>query len=67
MLQTPALLPTTSALTLRSESSSGFSCSARKTCGAMASREEAMFHLTQCGNGRLDGDSDGVPCESICR
>lgn len=65
--QTPARLPTTSALSLRSESSSGFSCSTRKTCGAMASCEEAMFHLNQCENGRLDGDSDGVPCESICR
>ncbi|MGE6580418.1 endonuclease [Vreelandella aquamarina] len=44
-----------------------FSCDMRKTCGQMSSCDEAMFHLLQCGNGRLDGDNDGVPCESICR
>jgi hypothetical protein len=42
------------------------SCGAKKTCGQMASCEEAMFYLTQCGLSRLDGDSDGVPCESLC-
>lgn len=47
--------------------SSVFSCDLRKTCGQMTSCEEARFHLQQCGNGRLDGDSDGMPCESICR
>ncbi|SDK78145.1 deoxyribonuclease-1 [Modicisalibacter muralis] len=45
----------------------GFNCSSRKTCGAMASCAEAIFHLKQCGNGRLDGDDDGTPCEAICR
>lgn len=44
-----------------------FSCSTRKTCGQMSSCEEARYHLTQCGNTRLDRDHDGVPCESICR
>ena len=44
-----------------------FSCGVRKTCGQMSSCEEAYFHLLQCGNGRLDGNNDGVPCESICR
>ncbi|MCM2317822.1 MAG: excalibur calcium-binding domain-containing protein [Pseudomonas sp.] len=33
----------------------------------MSSCEEARFHLQQCGNSRLDGNSDGVPCESLCR
>ncbi|WP_349573152.1 excalibur calcium-binding domain-containing protein [Azotobacter salinestris] len=50
-----------------SSSSSGFSCSTRKTCGQMASCEEAQYHLNECGNGRLDRDNDGVPCEAICR
>ena len=44
-----------------------YSCSVRKTCGQMASCSEARFHLEQCGNGRLDRDNDGVPCESLCR
>lgn len=43
-----------------------FSCSPRKTCGQMSSCAEARYHLEQCGNGRLDRDNDGIPCESIC-
>jgi len=50
-----------------SSSSGGFSCSVRKTCGQMSSCAEARYHLTQCGNSRLDRDHDGVPCESLCR
>ncbi len=46
---------------------SNFSCSPRKTCGEMSSCDEAKFHLNQCGNGRLDSDKDGIPCESLCR
>jgi endonuclease YncB( thermonuclease family) len=46
---------------------SGFSCEERKNCGQMSSCAEANFHLEQCGNGRLDRDNDGVPCESLCR
>ncbi|WP_278249288.1 excalibur calcium-binding domain-containing protein [Azotobacter chroococcum] len=48
-------------------SSSAYNCSAKKTCGQMASCEEAKFHLNECGNGRLDQDGDGVPCEAICQ
>lgn len=44
-----------------------YSCSTKKACGQMSSCEEAKFHLQQCGNNRLDGNSDGVPCESLCR
>ncbi|MCE3028586.1 excalibur calcium-binding domain-containing protein [Salinicola sp. DM10] len=33
----------------------------------MRSCEEARYHLTQCGNARLDGDGDGTPCEALCR
>lgn len=29
--------------------------------------EEAYFYLKQWGLGRLDGDGEGVPCESLCR
>lgn len=45
----------------------GFSCkNGKKTCGEMASCEEAHFYLNECGMGKLDKDDDGVPCESIC-
>lgn len=48
-------------------SSQGLDCGSmiKKTCGQMSSCEEAKFQLA-CGNIRLDGDKDGVPCESIC-
>lgn len=42
-------------------------CGAKRTCGQMSSCEEAMHYFQQCGLSRLDGDNDGVPCESICR
>lgn len=43
-----------------------FSCNCSKTCEQMMSCDEAYFQLNTCGCGRRDGDSDGVPCESIC-
>lgn len=48
-------------------SSKGLDCGSmiKKTCGQMSSCEEAKFQLA-CGNTRLDGDKDDVPCESIC-
>lgn len=35
-------------------------------CSSMSSCDQAMACLA-AGNGRLDGDGDGIPCESICR
>lgn len=47
--------------------SSGLSCSSGKRfCKQMDSCEEATFYLNKCGVKRLDGDHDGVPCESLC-
>ena len=43
-----------------------FSCGEKDRCSQMTSCDEANYHLNQCGLGRLDGDGDGVPCESIC-
>ncbi len=50
-----------------SPSSSGYSCSGKVYCREMTSCAEARFYLEQCGLSRLDGDSDGVPCEKLCR
>jgi len=47
--------------------SSGFSCGAKQYCREMTSCAEARFYLNQCGLSRLDGDRDGVPCETLCR
>lgn len=44
----------------------GFSCGIKKNCSQMINCEEAYYHLNTCGNGSLDRDNDGVPCESIC-
>lgn len=44
----------------------GFKCSCSKTCGNMASCDEAYFQLNNCGCSKRDGDGDGVPCESMC-
>ena len=44
-----------------------FTCGAKTKCSEMASCEEAMFYLRECGLARLDGDGDGVPCESLCQ
>ena len=41
-------------------------CSGKRTCGEMNSCAEANYYLEKCGVSRLDGDGDGVPCESIC-
>lgn len=46
----------------------GFSCSPRKTCSrTVQSCDEAYWLLENCSWGhKLDGDSDGVPCENLC-
>lgn len=41
-------------------------CGKRPTCKQMTTCEEARFQLTTCGLTSLDGDRDGVPCESLC-
>jgi hypothetical protein len=41
-------------------------CGGKRTCGEMNSCAEANYYLDECGVSRLDGDGDGVPCESIC-
>lgn len=44
-----------------------FSCGAKTTCGQMSSCAEARYYLTQCGLTRLDGNHDGIPCETLCK
>jgi len=47
--------------------SGGFTCAGKRYCREMTSCEEAKFYLTRCGVGSLDGNRDGVPCETLCR
>ncbi|WP_109077307.1 excalibur calcium-binding domain-containing protein [Aggregatibacter kilianii] len=43
------------------------SCGEQKYCKEMRSCSEAKYHLNVCGEGRLDRDKDGIPCENVCR
>lgn len=49
------------------DGSSSFACGEKRTCGEMATCAEARFQLERCNLTALDGDGDGVPCESLCR
>jgi endonuclease YncB( thermonuclease family) len=42
-------------------------CGTKRACRQMSSCFEARFYLQSCGVASLDGDRDGVPCESLCR
>jgi endonuclease YncB( thermonuclease family) len=42
-------------------------CGSKRYCREMVSCAEARFYLEECHLRRLDGDGDGVPCESVCR
>jgi len=47
------------------ENSGGkFRCDGRTYCSQMTSCEEATFFLKNCPGTKMDGDHDGVPCES---
>lgn len=52
---------------LQQVTQSNYSCSPRRTCKAIGSCQEANWYLNNCGwGGKLDGDGDGTPCESLC-
>ena len=55
-----------SAVATGGTNSLGSSCGSKKYCSEMTSCEEAMHYLTQCGIKTLDGNGDGIPCESLC-
>jgi hypothetical protein len=49
------------------ETAQSWSCQPRKTCGKISSCEEAEYYLYNCSwGGKLDGDGDGAPCETLC-
>ena len=41
-------------------------CGKKHLCRQMISCEEAKIYFLQCGLKTLDGNGDGVPCESLC-
>ncbi|HTN63994.1 MAG TPA: excalibur calcium-binding domain-containing protein [Devosia sp.] len=61
------VLGETGLLPLAVRTAQSWSCQPRKTCGKIRSCDEAVWYLYNCNWGsRLDGDSDGAPCESLC-
>lgn len=43
---------------------SSYRCNGKTYCSEMASCEEAKFYQNSCPGTKMDGDGDGVPCES---
>ena len=41
-----------------------FRCEGKTRCSQMSSCEEATFYIQNCPGTKMDGDGDGVPCES---
>lgn len=46
------------------QSAQSFRCDGRTHCSQMTSCEEAKFFLRNCPGVQMDGDGDGVPCET---
>jgi cold shock CspA family protein len=45
------------------ENKNNFSCAGKIYCSQMTSCDEAKFYLRNCPGTKMDGDSDGIPCE----
>jgi len=46
------------------DSTGTFRCDGRIYCSQMTSCVEATFFLKNCPGTKMDGDNDGIPCES---
>ena len=46
------------------ENKINYSCNGKVYCSEMTSCEEAKFYQNNCPSTKMDGDGDGVPCES---
>lgn len=55
------------AATTEPKTPDGARCGPKRRCAQMASCEEAQFYLRQCGLPHLDGNGDGIACNSRCR
>ena len=60
-----AIRDVASALSFSSDTPAiSFKCDGRKYCSQMTSCAEATSFLTYCPGTEMDGDHDGIPCES---
>jgi hypothetical protein len=49
---------------LKRSGQSVFTCDGRTYCSQMKSCEEAKYFVQNCPNVNMDGDNDGIPCET---
>jgi cold shock CspA family protein len=59
-----AYVPPAASRTSISSESLPNSCDGRTICSQMTSCAEATYFIRNCPNTQMDGDGDGVPCES---
>jgi len=52
-----------SASAAQNDSAPAYQCQGKTRCNQMRSCDEAMFYLVNCPGVKMDGDSDGIPCE----
>lgn len=50
-----------------SSRAAGFQCTGKQHCSEMSSCAEARYYVAHCPDTKMDGDSDGRPCEDMCR
>ncbi len=58
--------PTTpiSSYTAKQENRINYSCAGKVYCSEMTSCDEAKYYQHNCPGTKMDGDGDGIPCES---
>ena len=60
----PASTPVVPGGVATTAASEKFSCDGRTHCSQMRSCAEATYFIQHCPGTRMDGNRDGVPCES---
>lgn len=58
------VVPPTAQARPTTSDASVFRCDGRQHCSQMRSCEEATYVVRHCPNVKMDGDGDGVPCET---
>ena len=61
---TPVAAPAATPATSPFASETQFKCDGRIYCSQMRSCAEATYFLQHCPGTKMDGDNDGIPCES---
>lgn len=49
---------------IKEKNAAGYRCAGKVYCSEMTSCDEAKFYQRNCPGTKMDGDGDGIPCES---